>query len=179
MEGNQNLHSLLVRLFPFRIQSGPQNVKHRVIILSCSVVSNSATLWTVACQGPLPWDFPGKKTEVCCHILLQGSSRPRDWTHIFLAYPALADGFFTSESPGKTELPHHPAVPSLGIYPREVWTHPYKNVYMNSQSSFIYNREKMRTPTSNHWHVDKMGNIRTIESYSIKWIKYWHALQHW
>ena len=46
MEGNQNLHSLLVRLFPFRIQSGPQNVKHRVIILSCSVVSNSATLWT-------------------------------------------------------------------------------------------------------------------------------------
>ena len=32
--------------------------------------------------------------------------------------------------------------PRLGVYPREVSTHPYKNVYMSSQSSFIYNREE-------------------------------------
>ena len=25
-----------------------------------------------------PWDFPGKKTEVGCHFLLQGTSQPRD-----------------------------------------------------------------------------------------------------
>ena len=30
------------------------------------------TLWTVAHQAPLPWDFPGKNTGVGCHFLLQG-----------------------------------------------------------------------------------------------------------
>ena len=46
MEGNQNLHLLLVRLFAFRIQSGPQNVKHRVIIVaqSCPTL-RSYGLW--------------------------------------------------------------------------------------------------------------------------------------
>jgi len=29
------------------------------------------TLWTVAHRAPLPWDFPGKNTGVCCHFLLQ------------------------------------------------------------------------------------------------------------
>ena len=40
----------------------------------CLVVqlSDSVTLWTVACQLFCPWDFPGKNTEVCCHFLLQG-----------------------------------------------------------------------------------------------------------
>ena len=28
------------------------------------------------------WNFPGKNTGVGCHFLLQGSSWPRDWTHI-------------------------------------------------------------------------------------------------
>ena len=32
-----------------------------------------------------------------CHVLLQGSSRPRDQTHI----SCLAGGFFTTEPPGK------------------------------------------------------------------------------
>ena len=35
-----------------------------------------------------------------CHALLQGSSRPRDQTHISVS-PALAGGFFTPEPPGK------------------------------------------------------------------------------
>ena len=30
------------------------------------------TLWTVARQAPLSWDFPGKDTRVRCHFLLQG-----------------------------------------------------------------------------------------------------------
>ena len=29
-----------------------------------------------------PWDFPGKNTGVDCHLLLQGSSWPRDQTYI-------------------------------------------------------------------------------------------------
>ena len=38
------------------------------------------TLWCVAHQAPLPQYCPGKNAGVGCHFLLQGSSRPRDWT---------------------------------------------------------------------------------------------------
>ena len=37
-----------------------------------SSVQLFATLWTVACQAPLSMDFPGKKTGVAGHALLQG-----------------------------------------------------------------------------------------------------------
>ena len=30
-----------------------------------------ATLWTVAHQVLLPWDFPGKNTRMGCHFVLQ------------------------------------------------------------------------------------------------------------
>ena len=43
-----------------------------VCMLSCSVVSDSATPWTVACQAVCPWDLPGTNTRVGCHSLLQG-----------------------------------------------------------------------------------------------------------
>ena len=38
---------------------------------SRSVISNSATPWTVAYQVPRPWDFSSKSTGVGCHFLLQ------------------------------------------------------------------------------------------------------------
>ena len=41
---------------------------------------------------------PGKNPGVGCHVLLQGSSRPRDGTQVSLK---LAAGFFTTEPPGK------------------------------------------------------------------------------
>ena len=44
----------------------------RYWVLSCSVVSDSETLWTVAHQAPCPWDSPGKNTRVGCHALFQG-----------------------------------------------------------------------------------------------------------
>ena len=28
------------------------------------------TPWTLACQAPCPWDYPGKNTGVGCHFLL-------------------------------------------------------------------------------------------------------------
>ena len=31
-----------------------------------------ATPWTVACQAPCPWNFPGTNTRVGCYVLLQG-----------------------------------------------------------------------------------------------------------
>ena len=33
-------------------------------------VSDSATLWTVACQAPLPWESPDKNTGVGFHAIL-------------------------------------------------------------------------------------------------------------
>ena len=67
-------------------------------VLSCSVVSDSATPWTVACQD----------------LLSTGLSRQEYWRGLpFLppgdlfdsgiepTFPALAGGFFTTELPGK------------------------------------------------------------------------------
>jgi len=41
-------------------------------------------------------------TGVGCHSLLQGSSQPRDWTHISNAPPALASGFFITHKESDT-----------------------------------------------------------------------------
>ena len=42
----------------------------------CSVMLDSATPCTVACEAPLfiEWNFPGKNTGVVCHFILKGSS---------------------------------------------------------------------------------------------------------
>ena len=45
---------------------------HRHPVCVCSVVSDSATLWTVATVALCPWDFPGKNIRVGCYFLLQG-----------------------------------------------------------------------------------------------------------
>ena len=43
-----------------------------VWVFSCfSGVWLFATIWTVACQAPCPWNFPGKNSGVACHIFLQ------------------------------------------------------------------------------------------------------------
>ena len=47
-------------------------------LLSC--VWLFATLWTVACQAPRPWDSLGKNIGVGCHALLQRIFWPRDWS---------------------------------------------------------------------------------------------------
>ena len=62
----------------------------------------------------LPWDFPGKNTGVGCHFLLQGGL-PDPGTEP--VSPALADGFFTTEPPGK---PMHTT--SKHKYPHEAKT---------------------------------------------------------
>ena len=36
-------------------------------------------LWTVACQAPCPWDFPGMNTEVACCNLLQEIFLTQRW----------------------------------------------------------------------------------------------------
>ena len=60
-----------------------------------------AILGTVAHQAPLSWDFLGKNTGLCDAVSSsRGSSWPRDQTCI----SCLGDGFFTTESPGKSSI---------------------------------------------------------------------------
>ena len=43
-----------------------------VVVYSLSRIQLFATSWTLACQAPCPWDFPGKNTGVGGHFLSQG-----------------------------------------------------------------------------------------------------------
>ena len=47
-----------------------------------------------------PWGSPDKNTAVGCHALLQGSSRPRDQTHVS-CISCLASGFFNHWATGE------------------------------------------------------------------------------
>ena len=63
-------------------------------VLRCfSHVQLCVTLWTAACQAPLPWDSPGKNTRVGCRALLQDifftqGSNPR--LLLFLCWQAVS-----------------------------------------------------------------------------------------
>ena len=57
---------------------------HIVCVLVAKSCLTLATPWTVARWALFPWDSPGKNTGVDCQSLLQGSSRPRDRTRVFL-----------------------------------------------------------------------------------------------
>ena len=96
--------------------------KHNIVnqVCACWVASvMSKSLWP---YGPTrllcPWDSPGKNTGVGCHALLQGSSWPRDQTHV----SRIAGGFFTSWATRKALralYPLHLAVPCATW-----WIHP-------------------------------------------------------
>ena len=69
--------------------------------LSLSVVSNSATPWTVAYRVLGPWNFPSKNTGVGCQFPSPGDL-PDPWIkHASLVSPASAGGFFTTVLCGK------------------------------------------------------------------------------
>ena len=50
-----------------------------------------------------PWDFPGKKTKVDCHFLLQGNLPGPEIKPITRVSPALAGRFFTTSTTWETE----------------------------------------------------------------------------
>ena len=52
------------------IHSRHQTVIDWVLDVSLSVISDSATLWTVAHQAPLSIGFSSKNTGMGCHFLL-------------------------------------------------------------------------------------------------------------
>ena len=67
-------------------------------------MSDSAAIWMIAHQASLfRWDFPGKKTGVSCHFLLQGIFLAQGWNSSLMS-PALAGGVFTTSTTWKALL---------------------------------------------------------------------------
>ena len=89
-------------LFPIgirkrRVSPSPQYV----CVLSRSVVSDSAILWTAACQAPLSmWIPQARILEWVAILFSRGSSPPRDQTQV----SRFAGGLFTTEPPGKSDI---------------------------------------------------------------------------
>ena len=81
-----------------------------------------------------------------------------------------------------TELPHNPAIPLIGIYPRELGARVHtKKLYLNVHSSIIHNSQQVETlqMSINRW-TDK-GNV--VQPYNEIWLttkgnEVSHMLQH-
>ena len=61
------------------------------VYVSCSVMFNSVTPWTVTHQAPLSMGFSRQEFWSGCHALLQGIFQPRDRTQV----SCIAGRFFT------------------------------------------------------------------------------------
>ena len=59
--------------------------RYNLSVLSHSVLFDSATLWIVTQQAPLPWDFPGKILERVATPFSRGASELRDQTQVSLS----------------------------------------------------------------------------------------------
>ena len=101
-------HSLL----PFLPQShflfsicvcGKKNVRVCACVLSGSIMSDFATLWTATHQAPLSMGFPRQEHWTGLPFPLPGDlpNPGIDQTHV----PCIACGFFTTEPPGNAFFP--------------------------------------------------------------------------
>ena len=70
----------------------------RYLMLLSEVMSDSATLWTAACQALPSMVSPGKSTTVGCHALLQGIFLTQGLNLCLLRLPALVGMFFTTSA---------------------------------------------------------------------------------
>ena len=70
-------------------------------MLSPSVVPDSATSWTVACQAPLSMGFPRQEYWSGLPFPTPGALPDPGIETASLAFPARAGGFFTTAPPGK------------------------------------------------------------------------------
>ena len=73
-----------------------------MLLCSHSVMSDSVTLWTIAHQYPLLWDFPGKNTGLGCHFFLQGVFPIQGLNFSLLHWQADSLPLSTREAPNDT-----------------------------------------------------------------------------
>ena len=137
-----------------------------------SVMSNSATLWTVARQDPLSLGFSGQE---CWSRLLcpppGGSFWPRD-EPVSLMPPALAGGFFTTSATGK------PLWALYDICKSQVFDSSSVKDRRGITASFISSKgEQPKCPPTDDG-INKMSSVCAMEYYSSLRRKLWHMLQH-
>ena len=149
--------------------------------LSYSVAQSCPTL----CD-PMDCSPPGSsvhgisqaRQRVSCHFLLQGSSRPRDWTHIF-CISCIGGWILYQWATWKDRVLISPSNSTPRYLPQRSVNKSIQMCTWAVRAALFIIEKKWEQPQCPTTDVDKMGNIHTIEYYSIKWIKYWHALQHW
>ena len=83
------------------IHRGNAYISHVCVCAQFSYVQLFTSPWTVACQAPLPWNFPGKNTGGGCHFLLQEIFPTQGLKLCLFAFPVLVGRFFTTVPPGK------------------------------------------------------------------------------
>ena len=126
--------------------------------ISHSVVSDSATSWTVAHQVPLSWDSPGKNTGVGCHALLQGN----------LPAPGIKPGSLALQADSLPSEP--PGKPSKYLYLKQICRsmriHIYKSWIINSPLSM--SRKKMNCICVNPGHGRACSKFKSEDN---KWLR--------
>ena len=89
--------------------------------LSCSVVSDSVTLWTVACQAPLPMEFSRQKYWSAISFTIPRDLPDSGFEPEYLASPALTGRFSTTSATWK--LPDgFKGLDLMARVPEELWT---------------------------------------------------------
>ena len=110
-------------------------ISQSACMLSFAVVSDSATVWIVACQPPLALKFSGKNTGMDCYFLLlrifpiQGWNSglllwkvdPSPLSHLLLLL-LLLSRFSRVRLCATPETAAHQAPPSLGFSRQEHWS---------------------------------------------------------
>ena len=93
-------------------------------MLSCfGCVQLFATLWTAAHQAPLSMGFSRQEYWSGLPFPTPGDLPDPGIKPMSFYVSRIADGFFTTDPPGKPiKLLYNPAIPLLGIYPEEAIT---------------------------------------------------------
>ena len=128
-----------------------------------------ATPWTVARQAPLSMGFSRQAYLCCCchvhcHALLQGSSRPRDGTHISCV-SCIAGGFFTTSATWEAPWDILLVIQVIHIY-AYVTAAAHASLHLVPQSSPSYNHGKI----SWYFLSCSVSFFYTIDSNPLNWL---------
>ena len=116
-------------------------------ILSCSVISDSAILWTVACQAPQSMGFSRQEYWSGLPYLPPGDLPDPGIKPSFPGSSALQAEFFTNCTVREaSKLPYDPAIPLLSIYTEK--KHGLKGYrHLDVHCSTIYKSQDMEEPS--------------------------------
>ena len=132
--------------------------------VSLSVMSDSATLWTLVCQAPQSIGFSRQEYLMGCHSLLQGIFLTQGSNSGLLhcrqiLYRPRHQEVRSFLRKFKIELPYHLAIPLLGIYPKRI---KQDSKPISAHCSNIHNSEMVKkTQMSIHTRINKENMVYT------------------